>query len=326
MKRYILRKIISKRKDNYIYQYFDEEGKRISQTIVKPLIKDLYIAPALNNVMINRNQTSKVLAIGYDDKGRAQYIYNDSHIKKQSKKKYQHMKEFGESYQKILSKIKRDLESGDPKNKQIAMILSLMSECGIRIGNEKYTNENRSYGASTLESRHISIRKSEISVDFIGKKSVRNKCTIKNKKLSRALRKQKKTKKRRETLFSYPYEGRLISVKASDVNHYLKRFGNFTSKNFRTWTANLSLIKKLTEAPELSKDQKRSDRIKLINSFVDEIAHNLHNTRAICKKNYIDPKLIQLYVDHPQKFKQAFDHCSTKEECTDAYLDFLKDR
>ena len=289
MKRYILRKIISKRKDNYIYHYLDESGKRVSQKIVKPLLKDLYIAPALNNVMINRNQKSKVLAIGYDDKGRAQYIYNESHIKKQSKKKYQHMKEFGESYQKILSRIKSDLDSRDSKKKQIAMILSLMSECGIRIGNEKYTNDNRSYGASTLESRHISIKNNEISVDFIGKKSVRNKCTIKNKKLSRALRKQKKTKKNREALFTYLYEGRLISVKSSDVNHYLKRFGNFTSKNFRTWTANLLLIQKLTEAPELSKDQKRSDRFKVVNSFIDEIAHNLHNTRAICKKIILIP-------------------------------------
>ena len=98
MKRYILRKIISKRKDNYIYQYHDEEGKRISQTIVKPLIKDLYIAPALNNVMINRNQKSKVLAIGYDDKGRAQYIYNDKYVQKKSIKKYRHMKEFEVRY------------------------------------------------------------------------------------------------------------------------------------------------------------------------------------------------------------------------------------
>ena len=161
MKRYILRKIISKRKDNYIYNYLDESGKRVSLKIVKPLLKDLYIAPALNNVMINRNQKSKVLAIGYDDKGRAQYIYNETYIKKQSKKKYQHMKEFGGSYQKILSKIKSDLDSRDSKKKRIAMILSLMSRCGIRIGNEKYTNDNRSYGASTLESRHISIKNNE---------------------------------------------------------------------------------------------------------------------------------------------------------------------
>ena len=322
MKRYILRKMISKRKDNYIYQYFDEEGKRVSQKIVKPLIKDLYIAPALNNVKINRNQKSKVLAIGYDDKGRAQYIYNDKYVQKQSKKKYRHMKEFGESYQKILTKINRDLKSNHPKHTQIAIILSLMSECGIRIGNEKYTNENRSYGASTLESRHVSIQGEEVTVDFIGKKNVRNKCTIKNKRLSRKIRTQKRKRKKRDPLFTYRKDDQLLTVKASDVNQYLKQFGDFTSKNFRTWTANLSLIQKLSGVPPSSQNERKQK----INASVDEIANNLHNTRAICKKNYIDPKLIDLYVEHPQNFQKIFSKCSTKSEATDAYLTFLEDR
>lgn len=322
MKRYILRKIISKRKDNYIYQYFDEEGKRVSQKIVKPLIKDLYIAPALNNVKINRNQKSKVLAIGYDDKGRAQYIYNDKYVQKQSKKKYRHMKEFGESYQKIFAKINRDLDSGHPKNKQIAMILSLMSECGIRIGNEKYMNENQSYGASTLESRHVSIQGDEITVDFIGKKNVRNKCTIKNKRLSRKIRTQKRKRKKRDPLFAYHKDDELLTVKASDVNQYLKQFGDFTSKNLRTWTANISLIKDLSGTPPLDQNERK----RKVNTSIDEIANNLHNTRAICKKNYIDPKLIDFYITHPQNFQKVFSQCSTKSEYTDAYLEFLEDR
>ena len=171
MKDYIIRKTKSKRQGKYTYEYFDINGTKIEKSIVKNISAGLYIPPAYTDVKINMNRKDKVLAIGYDDKNRPQYIYNKIHTKRRSKKKFYHMIEFGESYNKIMRQVKRDLHTeGDSKNKQISMALMLVVECGIRIGNEKYRDENNSFGATTLEPRHFKIKGDVVSVDFIGKK------------------------------------------------------------------------------------------------------------------------------------------------------------
>ena len=103
------------------------------------------------------------------------------------------MIEFGENYRKIMNSVKKDLYSeGDTKEKQIAMALMLVVDCGIRIGQEKYKNENDKFGATTLESRHVKVNGDTVSVDFIGKKGVQNKSKMRSKRLSRNLKYQKK--------------------------------------------------------------------------------------------------------------------------------------
>ena len=197
MKEYIIRKIKSKHKDKYKYEYLDCKGNHINQSIVKRLLEGLYISPAYDDVKINLNKKEKVLAIGYDEKQRPQYIYNKDFTEKNNKKKFHKMIEFGENYKKMMNSVKRDLYSEEEsKEKQIAMALMLVIDCGIRIGSEKYRDENKSFGATTLEQRHIKINGDVVSVDFIGKKGVKNTGKSRNKKLSRNLRIKKKTLKK----------------------------------------------------------------------------------------------------------------------------------
>ena len=170
MEEYIKRCIKSKRKDKYTYEYLDMKDNHINQSIVKRLLEGLYIPPAYKDVKINLNQNEKVLAIGYDEKDRPQYIYNKKFTEKNKKKNFHKMIEFGENYKKMMNSVKRDLYSeGETKEKQIAMALMLVVECGIRIGSEKYRDENNSFGATTLEPRNFKIKGEVITVDFIGK-------------------------------------------------------------------------------------------------------------------------------------------------------------
>ncbi len=322
MKDYIIREIKSKYKDKYKYNYFDKDGNKVNSKIVKVCLDGLYIPPAHDNVKISLNKTDKVLAIGYDTKGRAQYIYNKKHIQEQSDKKYDHMIEFGESYKKIMNQINKDLYTEkDSKNKQIAQILKIVINCCFRIGNDKYMKENKSYGVTTLKSEHIKISKDKITIDFIGKKGVRNKCSIKNKKLSKNLRKKKKTLKKDDRIFSYRKKNKYYTVKSSDVNKYLKKFGDFTTKNFRTWNANIELITQLLKFEE---DETITKRKKNVNEAVSSVAHKLHNTTSVCKKNYIDPYLIETYIDDIERFSGSFKDAFTKEEINDAYIRLLK--
>ena len=307
----------------YTYEYRDKSGKRLSQRATKESLEGLYLPPALDDVKINLQKNAKVLAIGKDEKGRSQYTYNAKHTEKRSKEKFKHMASLGESYQKILRQIQRDLYTdSDSKDKQIATILRFVIDCSFRVGNEKYTKDNNSYGVTTLESRHVRTNGPKITVEFVGKKGVVNKCQFSNKKLSKNLRNRKRTLKSTDKLFTYRKGTKYYSVRPSDVNRYLRKFGNFTTKNFRTWTANLEFLHQLTKHPEIF-ECSETQRKRLVNECIDKVAHKLHNTRGVCKSNYLDPKLVDAATHNPHTLKD-FRNCTTREEFTETYMKFLK--
>ena len=325
MDQYIVRKIKSKRNEKqsgntkYTYEYLDQHGKHIDSALAKSVMQGLYISPAYKDVKINLNQREKVLAIGYDEKDRPQYIYNPKFQEKQAKQKFQKMIDFGESYKKIMNQVKRDLHTeGDNKHKQVAMALMLVVECGIRIGSEKYKKENKSFGATTLEPRHFTIKKDVVSVNFKGKKGVQNTGKIRSKRLSRNLRIKKRTFRSNEPIFAYRRVDNWYTLKAADVNRYLKRFGNFTSKNFRTWVANLQFI---TQVVSFESHDKKDKNVKVA---IEKVADKLNNTPAVCKKNYIDPFIMNSYLNDTTHFLRTFRQANTKDEYSEKYLELLR--
>ena len=165
MQNYYIRKIKTKKKNSIKHEYKDKNGKTVSKRTLEPYLK-VYIAPAYDNVKINKNLNAKVLAIGYDEKERPQYIYNKRCVKTRGRNKFKKLIKFGKNYKQLLSKIEKDYSSHrDTKEKQIAMILKIIIDCNFRIGNDKYTKDNNSFGVSTLESRHINIKNS-VNIDF----------------------------------------------------------------------------------------------------------------------------------------------------------------
>ena len=194
MKEYIYRNIKTIKNKKYTYNYYDKRGNKINKKSISKYLNNIYIPPAYNNVMINKNKDSKVLAIGIDKKGRKQYIYNKKSIIKNSKNKFKNLINFGKNYKKIINKINKDINS-NKKEKLIALILKIIIECNFRIGNEKYVKDNKSYGVSTLKNNHLSIYNNKITIDFIGKKGVRNICEVKDNIIVKNLKTLKKNNK-----------------------------------------------------------------------------------------------------------------------------------
>lgn len=329
MRHYLVRTITSKpksEKGEYKHRYTDKYGKKVSARVIKQYTENLYIPPAYDKVKINKNKKDKVLAIGYDTKGRAQYVYNESFKTSQSEQKFKKMKQFGEAYPSIMRRVHKDMYTeGDSKEKQIALVLRLVTDCCFRIGNEKYEKDNHSHGITTLHREHIKVKGTRVEIDFIGKKGVRNKCTIKNKKLNRVLKTKKRCAGKKDKLFMYRRGKCFHDLKSSDVNAYLKHFGDFSVKDFRTWIANLELISQLTKQTidvSLSKAQKT----KCVNSALDKVAEKLHNTRSVCKNNYVDPYLVEIFTSETERFKRAFSTCKTKEDIAKKYIALLKTR
>lgn len=311
MDTFIVRKIWRKIGKKYNHKYYNKDGKEIKdKKYIENAIKGVYIAPAYDNVKINLKKDEKVLAIGYDEKGRSQYVYNKKYTQSQSYKKFDKMISFGKNFNKINKKIDEDLYSvKDSKNKQISIILKLIMECQFRIGNDVYSKKNKSYGTTTLQGKHMKIKKDEIIIDFNGKKNVRNICTIKNKKLVKTLKQKRRTIGKEDRIFTYRKGEKYFNIKSSDVNKYLKQFGKFTAKDFRTWGANIELIRQLMK----NKNTELKDCIK-------SVSIKLHNTPAICKSNYLDPELIKYYEETPTKFISHF----SDKNISDKYVDFLE--
>jgi DNA topoisomerase-1 len=249
-------------------------------------IKKLKIPPSYDNVVILNNK--KILAYGYDSKGRKQVIYNSKHIEKQNEQKYEKIQKFDKHFIKIKKQVAKDLKSSDEKNKIIAIIITLILSCGFRIGNIKYEKQNKSYGITTLNYSHIKLlNDNTVSFDFIGKKGVRNQAICKNKyiyaylseKLDSLTTTSLSTSERPEYIFKY--NNRRIT--ADDVNNYLmcKLKVNITTKDLRTWNAN-NLFNKY-----LHKYRNEKNPIK---KALELTSFELHNTSTVCKKSYIDPK------------------------------------
>ena len=327
MDNYILRKINKKIGDKYSYKYYDSKNKEIqNKVIVNNAKKGLYIPPAYDMVKINLCKSGKILAIGYDNKMRPQYIYNKKFKKEQSIKKFNHMYEFGLKFKEINKRINSDLYSyGESKDKQIALILKLIMDCNFRIGNEKYCRENNSFGVTTLQKKHIKLSGNSVIIDFNGKKNVRNTCKISNKKIVRTLKEKRRNLNDTDSIFTYRIGKKYHKIKSKDVNEYLKNFGNFSAKNFRTWGANIEFIFKVLKIFEKKFPKKNNEIKNIINICIKHVAEKLHNTTTVCKSNYLDPELLYLLQDNPKKFYEIFNTDRIeKDKLIIKYIEFLK--
>ena len=295
-----------KKDDKFIYI---KNKKLVTDLETLERIKKLVIPPAWKHVKIANNPDDKVQCIGFDDKKRKQYKYNTDFIKGQSDiKYYDTLIKFG----KKINTIRSDIDSLLRKriwdvNKTTAFIIYIIDKCHLRVGNEKYKNDNSSYGITTLEKQHIIIKTTSIYIDFIGKKGVENSCKFRESRmisLFRSMDNEFKTKNN-ESFFKYYGGNNIYTINSCHVNDFLKKYGDFSAKNFRTWTANEYFIKHLyyilSDTPDLNKLSERKINM-VINKAVDEVASNLNNTRAICKKSYINNDIIEDVKSNPVEF------------------------
>jgi DNA topoisomerase-1 len=268
-------------------------------------IKLLKIPPAYDNVTIINNK--KIIAYGYDSKNRKQVLYNPKFIAKQNIKKYDKISTSIKFFSKLKKKIATDLDSNNEKIKAISVIVTLILTCGFRIGNKKYEKENNSVGLTTLKYKHLKFENNKILIDFIGKKGVRNIAYCENHKIYEyLLNKYNNAAKMDDYIFNY--ENNKI-ITSNDVNEYLKSISLLysksntiiTTKDLRTWNANMLFItffKKIRKNRKGDPDIDNERNInKDIKKAIEMVAEKLHNTYSICKKSYIDPKII----DNAQK-------------------------
>lgn len=303
-----------------LYKYVDKDDKIVKDKKILEYIESLVIPPAYRDVEIFYEKSPKILFQGLDANNRLQQIYSKKWRESADKTKFKELIEFGRKLPSMNLEINKNLNSHTPsKEKIIAIILQLIQTCGFRIGQMKYYDLYGSVGLSTLMKKHLKFKKTkngtELHVKFIGKKKVENECIVTDKTLIREIGKYADSNKH-EFLFMYSEvcretSGKEVnvwkSINAIDINNWLKQYGeSFTTKFFRTYSVNITLIDLLRE---LSKEIKfnsisEAQRKKIIVGIIKDLACSINNTPTICKKSYISPKLIELFIEHPLKFKK----------------------
>ena len=276
------------------FYYLNEHGDRISDAKILERLKGLVIPPAWTDVWISKSPKGHLQATGRDAKGRKQYIYHPDWQQARNLTKFGRMISFGKSLPKLRARIQEDISSRKLNKRRVtAVVLSILDNALIRIGNRHYAKSNNSYGLTTLRDKHVKINGSQIKFSFTGKKGVAQEVDLKDRRLARLVKKCKDIPG--YDLFQYyDEEGERQTLESGDVNEYLREATDyeFTAKDFRTWGGTVRMVECLEAVLD---EQPGLDKEKSIKQAVKEVAKGLGNTPSVCSKYYIHPEVINMF-------------------------------
>jgi DNA topoisomerase-1 len=275
--------------------YLGTDGAPVADPAVLERIRRLVIPPAWTEVWICPSEEGHIQVTARDARGRKQYRYHPRYRAIRDETKFGRMLEFSELLPGIRDRLERDLKrTGLERRKILATVVWLLERTCIRIGNDEYARENKSYGLTTLRRRHVAIRGAKVDFEFRGKSGVRHSHSITDRRIARIV--QHCQSLPGQELFKYLDEdGRRQSVDSGDINQYLQDISGreITAKDFRTWAGTMlasSALRKL--GPATSEREAKANIVRA----VDEVARRLGNTRAVCRKYYIHPVIIEAYL------------------------------
>ncbi|HLS47072.1 MAG TPA: hypothetical protein VK012_01045 [Gemmatimonadales bacterium] len=287
---------IRRRRAGKGFSYLDPDGRTIRDAETLARIRGLAIPPAWTDVWICPSPKGHIQATGRDARGRKQYRYHAGWHAVRHETKFGRMLAFSAALPAIRRAISADLSlAGLPRRKVLAAVVSLLESTGIRVGNDEYARNNDSYGLTTLRDHHVAIKGSRIAFEFRGKSGKTHTVGLADRRLARIVARCQSIPG--EELFQYLDEdGERQVVGSGDVNDYIREIAgdDFTAKDFRTWAGTLLACAALLELgpPETGQAAKSN-----LNAAIDQVADQLNNTRAVCRRYYIHPEILEAYTE-----------------------------
>lgn len=278
------------------FRYRNSRGKPVRDRRTLERIRSLVIPPAWERVWICPYENGHIQAIGWDARGRKQYRYHTRWRQVRDEAKYGQMLAFAQALPKMRRRIKRDLKlRGLPREKVLAAVVTLLEKTLIRVGNDEYARDNHSFGLTTLRNRHAKVKGSRVVFAFQGKSGIAHEIDLEDATLAKIVRQCQDLPG--QELFEYQDEnGEVHDVYSQDVNDYLHEISgeHFTAKDFRTWAGTTFAARALKQMP-LSDSQAAAKRN--VVAAIRQVAEQLGNTFAVCRKCYIHPVIINCYLE-----------------------------
>jgi DNA topoisomerase-1 len=278
------------------FRYVDPRRRTVSNRAELQRIRSLVIPPAWTHVWICPNARGHVQATGRDARGRKQYRYHTRWREVRDEVKYGRLIVFAQALPRIRQRAGADLRrSGLPREKVLAAVVQLLEKTLIRVGNEEYVRENRSFGLTTMRDQHAKIQGSSVRFEFRGKSGIRHAVDLHDARLAKIIKACRDLPG--YELFQYVDEdGQRQVIDSADVNAYLRKIcgEDFTAKDFRTWAGTVLAAKALAGIAAASSIAAAKRNVV---RAVETVAKRLGNTRAVCRKCYIHPAILDAYMD-----------------------------
>lgn len=277
------------------FSYFDVEGERIRDRTQRDRFKQLAIPPAWQDVWICPFANGHLQATGRDTKGRKQYRYHAEWRKIRSQVKFDRMVDFGQALPHIRQQTDAHLRlTGLPKEKVLALVVQLLENTLIRIGNTTYARTNNSYGLTTLRTRHVDFLDNQVEFEFVGKSGIKHHVELADKRLVRVIKRCYEIPG--YTVFQYLDQNKQRQrIDSGDVNDYLQALtgADFTAKEFRTWAGTVLTAQVLSGLSEKNPDTKAEHQI---TTAIKTVAKQLGNRPATCRKYYVHPRVSEAHL------------------------------
>jgi DNA topoisomerase-1 len=287
---------IRRRRAGKGFLYIGPDGARLADPDRLAWIRGLAIPPAWTDVWIAPIRRGHLQATGRDARGRKQYRYHPRWRTIRDEAKYGRLTEFARALPRIRRRTDRDLRRrGLPREKVLALVVRLLEATLIRVGNDEYARENRSYGLSTMRERHVEVRGATMRFTFRGKGGKEHEIDLRDERLARIIRQVQELPG--QTLFQYrDADGTRQDVTSGDVNDYLREISGaeFTAKDFRTWAGTVAAAMALQEFRAIDDD---AGRKKAIVRAIETVAERLGNTPTVCRACYVHPDVLDSYLD-----------------------------
>jgi DNA topoisomerase-1 len=278
------------------FDYLDPEGKRVRDPAVLDRIRSLVIPPSWESVWVSTRSRGHLQATGRDARGRKQHRYHPRWRETRDADKFDRMARFGKVLPRIRRRVGRDLgRDGLPKEKVIATIVRLLETTYVRIGNEEYARENNSFGLTTLRNRHVDVRGANVRFLFRGKSGVEVAVGVTDRRVARVIKRCEELPG--QNLFQYLDDnGERRTVTSDDVNDYLREVSgeDLTAKDFRTWAGTVLAACALRDAAGFESETEAKKRVV---EAIDSVARKLGHTRAVCRRSYVHPAVIDIYLE-----------------------------
>jgi DNA topoisomerase-1 len=278
------------------FRYRSAEGRLIRQRHTLKRIRSLVIPPAWSDVWICPLDHGHLQATGRDERGRKQHLYHPRWREVRDQTKYDRVMDFARALPGIRNQIRRDLaREGLCREKVLATVVRLLEVSLIRVGNEEYARDNKSYGLTTMKNRHALVRGAKVKFHFRGKSGKEHVVEVEDRRVARIVRACQDLPG--QELFQYvDYEGRKHHVGSGDVNDYLREITgrDFTAKDFRTWAGTVSAASELWR---LGPVELEIEARKNVVAAIKAAAQNLGNTPAVCRRSYVHPAVLEGYLD-----------------------------
>lgn len=286
----------SRKKKGSKFIFFDTKGRPIKSERIVARLQKLAVPPAYEKVWYCPDPLGHLQAVGRDARGRKQYRYHPQWIAERDKDKYDRMIDFAKSLPLIRRTTSKHLKlKGLPRDKVLATVVKLLEKTLIRIGNDEYAKTNDSFGLTTLRNSHVKVRGAHIRFSFKGKSHVKHEIEIEDPHLASIIKKCQALPG--YEIFEFIGEdGKRYDVKSEDINQYLKEIAgkDFTAKDFRTWAGTLLAAKALKAYKDFST---QTEANKQILEAIESVARKLGNTKAICRKCYVHPLVLEAHMD-----------------------------